>query len=206
VSNLLKRLKSSIELETSGIAIPFIAFGAALNLSLGQLTALLKVPLYFDSIGTVLVAVLCGPWAAILAGCVANIVSSFMFSPTWVFFIPTVAAIGAFTGSWAKAGLFRKWYTTLPGGILQGILAAVISAPISAYLFSGITLGGTDFLVLYFRAVGKSILESTLLQGLASDPVDKTLTYMIAFLIVKRLPPHLLLRFPRHENILPRTD
>ncbi len=196
------RLKSSIKHETSGIAIPFIAFGAALNLSLGQLTALIKLPFYFDSIGTVLVAVLCGPWAAILAGSVANIVSSFMFSPTWVFFIPTVIAIGAFTGFWGRRGFFRRWYTAVPGGLVQGIIAAVISAPISAYLFSGITLGGTDFLVIYFRAVGKSILESTFLQGLASDPVDKMLTYLIAFLILKRLPYRLLIRFPRHENIL----
>ncbi|MEK6571873.1 MAG: ECF transporter S component [Bacteroidota bacterium] len=203
---VLERIKSSIKKETSGVAIPFIAFGAALNLSLGQFAGLIKLPVYLDSLGTVLVAILCGPWAGVIAGSVANTTASIMFSPPSVFFIPTVAVIGAFTGMWARRGFFRKWYTALPGGILQGVLAAIVSAPISAYLFSGITLSGMDFLVIYFRAVGKSILESTFLQGLAADPVDKMLTYLVAFLIVKRLPHRLVIRFPRYENIVPVSE
>lgn len=206
LKKVLDAIRSSIKKETSGVAIPFIAFGAALNLSLGQLVGLIKLPLYLDSIGTVLVAILCGPWAAIIAGSVANIVSSIMFSPPSVFFIPTVAVIGAFTGFWAKRGFFRRWYTAVAGGVLQGILAAVVSAPISAYLFSGVTLSGMDFLVIYFRHVGKTILESTFLQGLASDPVDKALTYLVAFLVVQRLPYRLVIRFPRHENILRASE
>lgn len=206
LKNLSEAIRSSIKKETSGVAIPFIAFGAALNLSLGQLVGLVKLPLYLDSIGTVLVAILCGPWAGVIAGSVANIVSSLMFSPPSVFFIPTVMVIGAFTGLWAKRGLFRKWYTALPGGVLQGVLAAIVSAPISANLFSGITLSGMDFLVMFFRAEGKSILLSTFLQGLVADPLDKTLTYLLAFLIVKRLPRSLVIRFPRHENIIPASE
>ncbi len=206
LTRFFESAKNSIKRETSGVAIPFIAFGAALNLSFGQVVGLLKLPLYLDSLGTVLVAILCGPWAGVIAGCVANTTASIMFSPPMLFFIPTVAVIGAFTGIWARRGFFRKWYTVLAGGILQGILAAIVSAPISAYLFSGITMGGTDFLVMYFRYVGKSILESTFLQGLAADPVDKTITYLVAFLIVRRLPHRLVIRFPRYENILPTSD
>jgi energy-coupling factor transport system substrate-specific component len=205
LTKIIERLRHSIKQETSGVAIPFIAFGAALNLSVGQLVGLVKLPLYLDSIGTVLVAILCGPWAAMIAGSVANTASSVMFSPPSIFFIPTVAVIGAFTGFWARRGYFRNWYTVLLGGVIQGILAAIISAPISAYLFSGITLSGMDFLVMYFRAVGKTILESTFLQGLAADPVDKTVTYFIAYVVASRLPRRLILRFPRHENIIPSS-
>ncbi len=206
MTKIVEGIKNSIKRETSGVAIPFIAFGAALNLSLGQLTGLLKLPLYLDSLGTVLVAVLCGPWAGVLAGIVANTTASVLFSPPMLFFIPTVLLIGAFSGFWAKRGFFQKWYLVLAGGILQGILAALVSAPISAYLFSGVTLGGTDFLVMYFRAIGKSLLESTLLQGLATDPVDKTITYLIVFLVIRRLPHRLVIRFPRCENVLPASD
>jgi energy-coupling factor transport system substrate-specific component len=206
LGKLLERIRTSIQRETSGVAIPLIAFGAALNLSLGQVTGLLKIPLYLDSLGTVLVAVLCGPWAGVLTGIVANTSASILFSPPSLFFIPTVLVIGAFSGFWAKRGFFQKWYAVLPGGILQGILAALISAPISAYLFSGVTLGGTDFLVMYFRAIGKTLLQSTLLQGLAADPIDKTITYLIVFLVIKKLPNRLLIRFPRYENVIPSTD
>jgi energy-coupling factor transport system substrate-specific component len=86
---------------------------------------------------------------------------------------------------------------------VQGLLAATVSAPISAYLFSGITLSGMDFLVMFFRAEGKSILLSTFLQGLVADPLDKAVTYTVAWFIVRRLPHRIVIRFPRYENVLP---
>jgi energy-coupling factor transport system substrate-specific component len=206
LKKLRERFTTSIRKETSGVAIPFIAFGAALNLSLGQIVGLLKLPVYLDSIGTVLVAILCGPWAAIISGAVANTVGSITFSPPSVFFIPTVVVIGIFTGIMARKGIFRRWYTALPAGVVQGILAAALSAPISAYLFSGITLSGMDFLVMFFRARGETILLSTFLQGLVADPLDKALTYTLAWFIVKQLPRRLVIRFPRYENVLPASE
>jgi energy-coupling factor transport system substrate-specific component len=206
LKKLRERFTTLIRKETSGVAIPFIAFGAALNLSLGQIAGLLKLPVYLDSIGTVLVAILCGPWAAIISGAVANTVGSITFSPPSVFFIPTVVVIGVFTGIMATKGIFRRWYTALPAGIVQGILAAAVSAPISAYLFSGITLSGMDFLVMFFRAQGESILLSTFLQGLVADPLDKALTYTLAWFIVKQLPRRIIIRFPRYENVFPASE
>jgi energy-coupling factor transport system substrate-specific component len=206
MKNVLESFRTSIRKETSGVSIPFIAFGAALNLSLGQIAGLLKLPVYLDSIGTVLVAVLCGPWAAVIAGSVANTIGSITFSPPSVFFIPTVIVIGAFTGIVARHGVFRKWYTALPAGVIQGLLAAAVSAPISAYLFSGITLSGMDFLVMFFRAEGKSILLSTFLQGLIADPLDKAITYTAAWVIVRQLPHRIVIRFPRYENVFPSSD
>ena len=203
MNKLLESVRNSIRRETSGAAIPFIAFGAALNLSLGQIAGLLKLPVYLDSIGTVLVAVLCGPWAAVISGSIANTIGSITFSPPSVFFIPTVLIIGVFTGIVAKHGAFRRWYTAFPLGVVQGLLAATVSAPISAYLFSGITLSGMDFLVMFFRATGKSILLSTFLQGLVADPLDKAVTYTVAWFIVRRLPRRIVIRFPRYENVLP---
>ncbi len=188
-------LKAKLANELSGAGLPFLAFGIALNLTIGQLAAALKLPLYLDSIGTVLVAVLCGPWSAVIAGSFANILASAFGNPSMMFFIPVVVVIGAFTGFLARKGWFRKWYLVVPGGILQGIIAAAVSAPIAAYLFGGVMMSGTDFLVLYFRSVGNTLLQSVFYQGLASDPVDKTVTYLLVYLLLKNLPLRLLSRF-----------
>jgi len=181
--------------------MPLIAFSVALNLSIGQITAALKVPIYLDSIGTVLTAVLCGPWAGIIAGCFSNIMAAAFGNPTMMFFIPPMIAIGAFTGLVARWGWFRNILLCGLGGISQGLIAAFLSAPISASLFAGTTMGGADFLVLYFRSKGYSIFESVLFQGLLMDPLDKLLTYLSIFFLVRNLPDRLLTKFPGSGNL-----
>ncbi len=194
-------IRQKIAEELTGPALPFVAFCIALNLTVGQVTAALKIPLYLDSIGTILVAVLVGPWSAVLCGSGANLLAAAFGNPTMMFFIPVVAAIGAFTGILAKLGWFRKWYLVCVGGILQGIIAAIVSAPISAYLFGGVMMAGTDFLVLYFRSLGNTLMNSVLYQGLASDPADKLVSYLIVFLLVRNLPQRLLTRLHGAANL-----
>jgi len=198
---MLNSVRGRIANEMTGAALPFVAFCIALNLTVGQVTAALKIPLYLDSIGTVLVAVLVGPWSAVIAGSFANLLAAAFGNPSMMFFIPVVVVIGAFTGYLARAGWFRRWYLVALGGILQGILAAIVSAPISAYLFGGVMMTGTDFLVLYFRSVGNTLLNSVFYQGLTSDPVDKLITYLLVFFITRSLPRRLLSRLRGASNL-----
>jgi energy-coupling factor transport system substrate-specific component len=195
-------IKERIKSELTGPAIPLIAFGIALNLTIGQLTIALKIPLYLDSIGTIFVAVLVGPYAGIIAGSFANIMAAAFGNPTMMFFIPVVMVIGAFTGFLAGKGWFKHWYLCAVGGIFQGVLAAAVSAPISSYLFGGTMMAGTDALVYFFRSMGHNILTSVFYQGLTSDPMDKTVSYLIVFFILRNLPLRLIGRFKGASNVV----
>jgi len=187
--------------EVNATTIPLIAFGAALNIVMGQAVQMIKLPLYLDSIGTILIACLVGPVAGMLTGAFANLTLGFFFNYAFIFFIPVTLVIGAFSGFVARLGAFKRWYTALPCGIVQGILGAVASAPIAAFMFGGVTMGGTDFLVLYFRAIGKSIIQSAFLQGIAADPVDKAASYLIVYFLLTRIPRTILLRLPGYGNV-----
>ena len=197
----MKFLKEQFRRELAGPSMPLIAFCVALNLLVGQITGLLKVPVYLDSIGTVLTAVLSGPWAGLVCGCLSNLMAAAFGNPTMMFFIPPMISIGLFAGFIARLGWFRNLYLCFVGGVLQGIIASLLSAPISAHLFSGTTMGGADFLVIFFRSKGFSIFESTLLQGLLMDPVDKVLTFIAVFFLTRNLPGRLVARFPGSANI-----
>lgn len=201
---MFRILQKKLTAELSGVGIPFLAFAIALNLTIGQLANTLKVPLYLDSIGTVLTAVLCGPWSAVTAGVISNILAAAFGTPQMAFFIPVVAAIGAFTAFLARRGWFRRWYLVALGGVLQGVIAALISAPISAYVFGGVTMGGTDFLVLYFRSVGNTLIQSVMMQGVISDPLDKLATYIVVYLLVRNFPSRLLSRFSGASHLVPQ--
>jgi hypothetical protein len=81
-------------------------------------------------------------------------------------------------------------------GLFTGIVAAILSAPMAAVVFGGVTGAGTDLLVAAFRASGASIQESTLAQGVTSDPFDKMTSFLVVWLIIQSLPRRLLARFP----------
>ncbi|MCL5034667.1 MAG: ECF transporter S component [Bacteroidetes bacterium] len=191
---------SVLEREVNATTIPLIAFGVALNIVVGQAVQLIKLPLYLDSIGTILIACIVGPLAGMLTGAFANLTLGLFFNYAFIFFIPVTLVIGAFSGVVARIGVFKRWYSALPAGLIQGVLSAVASAPISALMFGGVTMGGTDFLVLYFRAIGKSIIQSAFLQGLAADPVDKAVSYLIVYFLLTRIPRSILLRLPGYAN------
>jgi len=70
------------------------------------------VPIYLDSIGTVLVGVLAGPWAGALTGLLSNLIWSILpvpggAGPTAAFFAPVAGVIGLMAGFWASQGVFN---------------------------------------------------------------------------------------------------
>jgi uncharacterized membrane protein len=225
------------------------------------LVYLLKLPVYLDSIGTVLVAVLAGPWAGALTGGLSNLLWGVLPPPIQnVYSVPffyVAIVIGLVAGYFARRGVFEResprWLSTLIGmvfffsvamfilaftnsttdetgftsypsardlvtqfaavfviaaliggavgyfllrnggyaglaGLATGLIAAIISAPTAAYVFGGVTGGGTDLLVAAFRADGNPLFASVLAQGSISDPFDKMLSFMVVWLILRSLP------------------
>lgn len=178
-----------------------IPIGIALNIVIGELTgritAVAPIPgltIYLDSIGTVLVAVLAGPFAGAATGGLSNIIWGF-FNPIPLPFSVVAIAIGLLAGLFANIGWFRRIYLVPIAGLIAGLIGAIMSAPLSAFIFGGVTGAGTDALVAAFRAYGDSVLAATTKQGLLSDPTDKLITFVIAYLIIVALPRRLRTRF-----------
>jgi hypothetical protein len=100
----------SRDLSTGTLVLMAVAI--AINVAVGSLTYALRLPIYLDSIGTVLVGALAGPWAGALTGLLANFVWSILpvpggAGPTIAFFAPVAAVIGLMAGFWASRGVFR---------------------------------------------------------------------------------------------------
>jgi energy-coupling factor transport system substrate-specific component len=184
----------SRQFTTSTYAL--IPIGIAVNIIVGQLVSILKLPLYLDSIGTVLVGVLAGPWAGAATGGLANIIWG-LFNPIPLPFAIVAIAIGLLAGFWARIGWFNRIYLAPVAGAITGIVAALLSAPLSAFIFGGVTGAGSDALVAAFRAYGETILGATTRQGLAQDPLDKLISFTIVFFILVALPPRVRSRFSR---------
>ncbi len=249
----------------------------AINIVLGYtVQTVLKLPIYLDSIGTILVGVLAGPIAGALTGILANLI--WQYAPgigggTIGPFAVTAGVIGLMAGLWGYIGVYRPrptsgmplyvsalvgvaiiavlaWriytspvYGSAPeqggfgsgvyavivaigviaailvggfilyrrdaagawvavAGALTGVVAAIVSAPIAAYLFEGVTGSGVDIIVAALRQGGSDVYNASLGQGLFSDPIDKTITSFVVFIILTSLSPRLLARFPLGERVV----
>ena len=110
----------NIKKEFSTRTLVLIPIAIAINIAVGELTVRLKLPIYLDSIGTVLVGAIAGPWAGALTGALANLIWG-LFNPVAAPFFYVAAVIGFLAGVAAKQGAFEKesprWLSTLIGAI-----------------------------------------------------------------------------------------
>ncbi|MEX1071192.1 MAG: hypothetical protein WEC37_01075 [Anaerolineales bacterium] len=183
--------------EFTTFSIVLIAVAVALNIGVGQVPRLVGLPLYLDSIGTILVGVLVGPWAGALTGFLANTVWTLSgLFPQAIAWAGVAAIIGILAGAFGKAGWVKVWWRAASAGLITGVVAAVLSAPIAAYVFGGVTgNAGTDAIVAAFRAAGNDALFSNVAQGTMSDPLDKMVSYLIVWAVLMALPERFKARF-----------
>lgn len=196
-------ISERIQKDFTTITLALIPVAIVINIVAGQLAIFLRIPLYLDSIGTVLVGALAGPFAGALTGILSNVLWAIIFSnPTLFPFSIVAGLIGLAAGIAASRGAFKSLLWTIVAGILTGIMAALVSAPIAYYVFGGVTGAGTDVIVAAFQSMGASVLQAALGQGIVSDPLDKTISFVIVWLILRGMSRRLLSQFPRGGTVL----
>ncbi len=188
--------------------IVLMAVAIAINIAVGNTVQnVIRLPLYLDSIGTVLVGVLAGPIAGAVTGIAANVIWGLTIGPNTIIpFAITAGVIGLLAGAFGRRGIFsprgggRNWALVAVAGIVTGVVAAIVSAPIAYVLFTGVTGSGTDALVAFFRGVLDNALAATFAQGIVSDPIDKLVTYLVAHAILLAVPATVKTTFPQGER------
>ena len=266
----MEKLRRWVASQFTTRVIVMMPIAIAFNIVLGYTTqSVLKLPIYLDSIGTIIVGCLAGPLAGAATGILTNLIwqyapgigSGSNIGP----FAVTAGVIGFLAGIWGYLGVFRArpaggvrlavqagiaiaviallvWrmytiptygeeWTGYPGwvyaaiiaigalaalivggfvylrrdasgawvavaGAVTGFVAAVVSAPIAAYVYGGVTGSGTDVIVAALRQGGADVYNASLGQGLLSDPIDKTITFFAVLLILAALPARVLSPFP----------
>jgi energy-coupling factor transport system substrate-specific component len=204
------RLQGSrgVQGEFTTPTIVLMAAAIAINIAVGYLVqTVLRLPIYLDSVGTVIVGALAGPWAGLATGFLANLIWGFTIGPNTIApFAITAAVIGFMAGIFGRRGIFASSgsprtgiYSALAGG-LTGIVAAIVSAPIAFFVFGGTTGSGTDALVVLFRGIFDNAFAATFAQGVVSDPLDKLVTFLIVWALLLAVPLTVKTTFPQGEK------
>ena len=127
---LQTRRLDSIARQFSTRAIVLMALAIPINIVLGKVVSdVVRLPLYLDSIGTILVGVLAGPIAGAATGLLSNLTWTFVLGGTplgspfaWPFGI-VAAEVGFVAGIVAWAGGFRSRPNTPLPRLVAGVLA-----------------------------------------------------------------------------------
>lgn len=167
----------------------FLASGCiALNISLAKVAALLSLPVYLDSIGTILGAALLGPWYALSIGVLTSLLGGLVVNPYFAAYVGTQMAIALAAILCVRLGLFRSWWKSLLAGFIVAAVAVIVSAPVTAILFGGVTLSGTTAINAILLASGKNIWQSVIGGSILIESLDKPSAALLASMILSRMP------------------
>ena len=183
--------------KLSSYNLSFMVICIAINMVAGQAVSMLKLPIFLDSIGTVLCAILAGPWMAVATGLLTNLLWGLLTGPIAAAFAPVAMMIGLSAGLMARAGWFNNLPKVVVSSVVITLALTLVAIPIRSYLFGGATGSGADFVVAYLHAMGSDLQESVAVTVLGTNLLDKLLTVLIAWGLVRRLPQRTLRHFPQ---------
>ena len=130
--------KFSIKNDFTMLALLLIPIAVAVNYVGGQVAAGLRLPFYLDTIGTILVAMLCGPWVGAVAGLVTNLILG-ITNPIFFPFAIVNIAVGLVTGFCARKGGFTLqggiatyWWKWLISIVLMALTSIITATPLGA--------------------------------------------------------------------------
>lgn len=200
-----KKSMWSISFSTAVLVLIPVAVG--INY-VGKLFAqLLRLPLWLDSIGTVIASMLSGPIVGAISGAINNIIYGLTMDPISFVYALTSVAIGLTVGIMAYRGRINNLWRAVVVGLVVALVAAVVSTPLNVIFWGGQT-GNVwgDALYAYLIAHGVPVWLSSFLDELVVDLPDKVATVIIAFLIFASLPKRLVQMYEGEEEPLEKLD
>lgn len=181
--------------KISTVALLLIPIGIAINVVGGQLASLLKLPVFIDVIGTILVGALTGPFLGALTGLATNLILG-VTNPTFLPYALVSIAIGWAAGLGGKKG----WFTNVKGvAIVSGLIWLVTqltAIPITVFVYGGVTGGGSSAITLFLVQTGQGLWSSVMTTTLITETVDKVVSVIVVYLLIKAIPNRTMLQFP----------
>ncbi|MEH7176862.1 ECF transporter S component [Neobacillus vireti] len=194
-------MKKGLKYDFTLIAILLIPIGVAINVVISQLVQVLRIPLYLDAIGTMLVAMIAGPWVGMVTGGLTNVIKS-IFAPTELPFAIVSMVIGLTVGYFSIKKMFTSVGKTIIAGVILTFIVIIVSTPISVILFGGSTGDSSSAVRAIFLASGQGIWQSVFSSNLLVESVDKILSLLVTYTIVKKMSDRYLSKHNYGSNFL----
>lgn len=174
-----------------------VPLGILINIGLAQLALLLKLPLFLDAIGTILVAALTGYLPGIMVGFFSNVFNGLSDPITLYYGIISIliaAAATFFSRRYVFTRFGRSLLASLGFAVIGGGLGSVLTWLLYGFSFgSGIS---APFAVMLHESAAISEFAAQFTADMGIDIADKIVSVLAVFFILKLLPGRLLTHLP----------
>ncbi len=169
--------------------VVLIPIAVGINVIGGMLSSVLKLPLFLDTIGTIVIACLASPWVAALCGLLTSVFLALVANPVYLPYAAVSVLCGLTVGYLVRAGLFKKIWGVGLIWIVLTLVNAFSAGVVTYFVFGGATgVNATSFLTASLVAATREIFFSVMTSALLENFIDKGISLAIAYIIIRKIP------------------
>ena len=166
--------------------ICLVALAVGINIVGGQIALFLKLPVYLDSIGTILTGALLGPWLGMVPNFISGIFMGMTVDIYSLYFAPVGMITGLFSGLiFRKVSVKKAKILLAAAGIT--IPGTIVSSVINALLFGGVTSSGSSILVQLLAKTPLGLTGSIFAVQFITDYLDRCISVFLVSVCVAAL-------------------
>lgn len=167
---------------------PLLGASVLINIAGNSLNSAINLPLFLDSVGTILAAVILGPWLGAAIGFLTNLLIGVFENPITIPFGIVNLAIGLIAGFISRKRGFVDPATPILTALVLALASPIVATPIAVYLFGGITGGNIDAYFAILMESGYQIFSSAFLVRIPANLADKLISCLLVFAAIRFLP------------------
>lgn len=168
-----------------------IALAIAINIAGSKLALFMSLPIYMDSIGTVLASILLGPVAGGTVGFLAGVISGIMGDIYALYFAPSGIIMGVLAGLLLHnkkrtfvSNIWKTFVFVLPGAAVTAITETILFGGVTSAVWTTVAIGALSH--TFF-----SLFLSSFIMQVITDYIDKFVAVTLVSIAYKYIPDDL---------------
>jgi energy-coupling factor transport system substrate-specific component len=171
-------------------ALLLVSLAAAIDIVGANVAVALGLPVFLDTIGTFVAAVVLGPWWGALVGILNNGVGA--LTPLGVNNLPFAVVSVAVAVVWGygvrRLGFGRNAATFFVLNVVVAVVTALVASPIALFVYGGSTGHPSDAITAALEVTGQGLAQAVAVSNLVINMGDKLITASAGLALVQALP------------------
>lgn len=179
-----------VNMKFTTAKIAMVAMAICINYIGGQLALALHLPIYLDSIGTILIGAMFGPAFGVLPPMISGILMAFTGDIYSLYFAPVGMILGLTAGFVLKR-IHSVGFMLLLSAFLITLPGTIVCAIINAILFGGVTSSGSSAIVAALSHTPLGLTGAIFVVQIFTDYLDRVISLALVMIVLRKLKPML---------------